>query len=151
MKKSTYKVIIIVLIFLTVVIGNFSYVYGGNYSVGEIFTDAQDFVQSGNSVGEMIDRDALHKTSNFIYKILFSIGLVVAIAVGMYLGIHFMVASAEDKADVKKGLIAYCAGCLVLFGAFGIWKLVISTAKTITTVETSSESSGTGGGSASSD
>lgn len=143
MKKSTYKIITIILIFLTLVIGNFSYVYAGSYSVGNIFKDAQDFVHSGNEPSTMIDTEALQDTSEFIYKILFSIGLVVAIAVGMYLGIQFMVASAEDKAEVKKGLIAYCAGCLVLFGAFGIWKLVINTVKNVTTVTTQS-SSGSG-------
>lgn len=145
MRKSTYKIITIILVFLTLVIGNFSYVYAGSYSVGNIFKDAQDFVSSGEDPHEMIDTDALKDTSKFIYKILFSIGLVVAIAVGMYLGIQFMVASAEDKAEVKKGLIAYCAGCLVLFGAFGIWKLVINTMKNVTT--TTESSSGSGGGS----
>ncbi|MCI8481836.1 MAG: hypothetical protein HFJ27_01800 [Clostridia bacterium] len=45
--------------------------------------------------------------------------------IGMYLGIKFMISSAEDKAKVKEALIPYIAGCVVVFGAFTIWRLVI--------------------------
>ena len=60
----------------------------------------------------------------FVY-ILLGIGIALALMIGMYLGIKFMISSAEDKAKVKEALIPYIAGCVVVFGAFTIWRLVI--------------------------
>ena len=37
-----------------------------------------------------------------------------------------MTGSASEKAQVKETLIPYVVGCVVVFGAFGIWKLVIN-------------------------
>ena len=36
-----------------------------------------------------------------------------------------MLAGVDGKADVKKALIVYVVGCIAIFGAFGVWKLVI--------------------------
>ena len=43
----------------------------------------------------------------------------------MVLGIKFMAASAEDKAKIKESMIPYVVGCIVIYGAFFIWKLAI--------------------------
>lgn len=94
------------------------------YSIANIFTDAKNFVSIGNNVEATIDSQALQDTSSFIYKLLLAIGIVVAIIVGIILGMQLMIASAEDKAKVKEALVAYAISCFVLFGAFGIWKLV---------------------------
>lgn len=37
-----------------------------------------------------------------------------------------MVGSVEQKAKVKDSLLPYIIGCIVIFGAFGIWKLVLT-------------------------
>ena len=60
-----------------------------------------------------------------LYNILLTIGIVLAVLGGIYLGIKFMMSSAEGKAQVKESLIPYIAGCVVIFGAFIIWKLAI--------------------------
>ena len=36
-----------------------------------------------------------------------------------------MLSSVEGKADVKKALVVYVIGCIAIFGAFGIWKLLL--------------------------
>lgn len=66
--------------------------------------------------------------------------------VGTVLGIQFMVASAEDKAEVKKALVPYVIGCIVIFGAFTIWSIAVNIGQDIT-----SGSSGASGSSGSSD
>lgn len=63
---------------------------------------------------------------NSIYDILFPLGVVITVIVGGALGIKFMMASAEDKAKIKESMIPYVVGCIVIYGAFGIWKLVIT-------------------------
>ena len=37
-----------------------------------------------------------------------------------------MAGSVEQKAKVKDSLVPYIVGCIVIFGGFGIWKLVLT-------------------------
>ncbi len=47
--------------------------------------------------------------------------------VGVVLGIQFITGSVETKAKVKESFNTICSRlCVVIFGAFGIWKLVIT-------------------------
>jgi hypothetical protein len=62
---------------------------------------------------------------NDLYNVVFPLGVVTTVIVGVVLGIKFMAASAEDKAKVKESMIPYVVGCVVIYGAFGIWKLCI--------------------------
>lgn len=80
----------------------------------------------GESVSNTIKESQLKETSNFIFKLLMAIGIVVMLLVGTIIGIQFMVASAEDKAKVKEALIPYVIGCGVIFGAFTIWSIAVN-------------------------
>lgn len=87
--------------------------------------DADNFLESaGNSI--TVDKDQLTSVSDEIYNTLTSIGMIVAVIVGMILGITYMMTGAVDKAKVKESIMPYLLGCIVIFGAFGIWKLVIN-------------------------
>lgn len=87
--------------------------------------DADNFFESaGNSI--TVDKDQLTSASDEIYNTLTSIGMIVAVIVGMILGITYMMTGAVDKAKVKESIMPYLLGCIVIFGAFGIWKLVIN-------------------------
>lgn len=88
------------------------------------FSDAKDFIKEGEKKAT-VDQEELHKTSNTLYNILLAAGIVSSIVVGMILGIKYMMGSVEEKADLKQLLVAYAVGCIVIFGAFGIWKLVV--------------------------
>lgn len=63
---------------------------------------------------------------NDIYNILFPLAVAITVIMAGVLGIQFMMASAEDKAKVKESMVPYVAGCIVIYGAFGIWKLAIT-------------------------
>ena len=52
--------------------------------------------------------------------------LIALLTIGIILGIQFMTGSVEQKAKVKDALVPYIAGCIIIFGAFGIWKLVVT-------------------------
>lgn len=49
-----------------------------------------------------------------------------AVVIAMILGIQFMVASASEKAKVKEAIIPFVVGCIVVFGAFTIWKIAVN-------------------------
>lgn len=100
-------------------------VSAGNASstLDDMIADADNFV--ANSKSDSIDSKSLQDFSSTIYNIALQIGIGVAVVVGLALGIQFMLAGVDGKADVKKALIVYVVGCIAIFGAFGVWKLVI--------------------------
>lgn len=97
----------------------------GSHTVDEIIGEGNSFIDSGKSQPSKIDNANLKKASDTLYNILLSLGIVIAVAVGVYLGAKFMMASTGEKAQVKESLVPYIAGCVVVFGAFIIWKLAI--------------------------
>lgn len=81
--------------------------------------------KADGSVG--IDKGRIKEASDDIYNILTSVGMIISVVVGIILGIVYMMTSAIDKAKVKETLIPYVIGSFIIFGAFGIWKIVINT------------------------
>ncbi len=95
-----------------------------SHTLDEILDEGDNFLSKGD--GDKIDASNLKDASNTLYNILLIIGISLAVAIGMYLGIKFMLSSVEDRAKVKESLVPYIAGCIVIFGAFVIWKLAIT-------------------------
>lgn len=111
-----------------------------NTVYGDWVSDAQSFLDSSKDKGDKdgdgnrdetigigINQAMLKGASDDIYNMATSIGMIISVVVGLILGITFMVASANDKAKVKEALIPYVVGCIIIFGAFGIWKIIINT------------------------
>jgi len=122
------KKIILVLIFSIISCIIFtSTVYAS--SPDDLITSADEFLKTGKD--DAISLDNLKTTSNYIYNTLLVIAVAVAVIVGAYLGIKFMLESAEDKAKIKESLIPFIVGCFVIFGAFGIWKIAVSVGTSI--------------------
>lgn len=93
-------------------------------NLDDMMGDADDFINSGGAI--QYKQSALQDFSANFYNIMLTVGVAVAVIVGGVLGIKFMTSSVEGKADVKKMLIAYAVGCVIIFGGFGIWKLVVT-------------------------
>ena len=121
--KTTKKVfaIFLALIFL-VTIPN----YVSASSLSDIWDGADDFMHSGRpGLDETIDDTKLETMSDILYNVLLAVAIVVAVIMGLFIGIRFITGSVDQKAKIKETLIIYIVGCVVAFGAFGIWKLVI--------------------------
>ena len=98
-------------------------------SMDDIFTGADEFLEKGGGqarVSTTIDDQVLGDTSDFLYNVLLGLGMIIAVVVGMVLGIKYMMATSEDKAEIKQTLPAYIVACVIVFGAFAIWKLVVN-------------------------
>ena len=93
-------------------------------TIDKILDAANDFVNPQDKE-QLIDETTFQKGIKNIYNIFFAIGLVATVVVGMILGIKFITASVEGKAEVKQQLAVYAVGCAIIFGAFGIWRIVI--------------------------
>lgn len=94
-------------------------------TISNIIQGADGFITNGSSF-DMIAGDKIKNLSDIIYNVLLILGTVIAVIVGSVLGIQFITGSVEQKAKVKDSLIPFVIGCVVIFGAFGIWKLVIT-------------------------
>lgn len=89
-----------------------------------IIDSADSFINSGED--NKVSEKSLENLSNSIYSTLLIVGVIVAVIIGAILGIKFMTGSVEQQADVKKLLVPYIVGCVVVFGAFGIWKIAVT-------------------------
>ena len=116
------KIIILQLIIMCFLINLFSMPCNAA-SLDDTLTGADDFVTKGFSTD--MDKSQLHSASNYIYNALLGVGIVVAVIVGMILGIKYMTSDSEEKAAVKETLVTYLIACCVIFGAFTIWKIVV--------------------------
>lgn len=90
----------------------------------DMISDGDKFLTAGNE--NTIEADSLKDLSGRIYNILLEIGVGLSVIIGIILGIKFMLSGVEEKAEVKKMVWVYVVGCVVTFGSFGIWKLVVS-------------------------
>lgn len=99
-------------------------------AIDDIVTGADNFINKGVQ-HEPIDVNDLQPMSDTIYNILLVMAIIIAVIVGSVIGIKFMTGSVAEKAQVKETLIPYVAGCVVIFGAFGIWKLIIEIMKAV--------------------
>ena len=93
-------------------------------SIDDLISDADDFVSVGDS--EKIKQSSLQDFSNVMYNILLTIGIVVAVIVGAIIGVKLMSSGIDTKVEAKRLLIPYVFGCLAVFGAFAIWKIVVT-------------------------
>lgn len=119
-KKLLINIMVIFIILFNLFIPN---AYAG--PLQDIMNRAEGFVNNGENGGNVINNDALKEGSKTLYNVLLVIGIAVAFIWGIVLGIQFITGSLGEKADVKKNLIVYLVGCVIIFGAFGIWKLLL--------------------------
>lgn len=120
MKK--YKKIIVFILIILVSITITTKVYG--FSIDKIIADAEEFLGIG-MLDSTVNEGKLQQSTKEIYGVVYSIALVIMIGVGMILGIKFIMATVEEKAKIKELLIPYVCGVIVIFGTFGIWKMVV--------------------------
>lgn len=125
------SIVFIIFILIIVCMPSFSYA-ADDASMGQIVADSGNFVQDGlkNQSNAMIDNQVIKDITSPIYNILLAIGIGVALIFATILGIKFVTGSVEDKANVKDQLLPFGVGCIVVFGAFSIWKIVVTIVNT---------------------
>jgi beta-lactamase regulating signal transducer with metallopeptidase domain len=117
MKNIFFKITIFSIILLALLTVN-------SFAISNIIEGAENFVSGANS--STISTANLKTVSETIYNILLAIGVVTSVIIASVLGIKFMTGGIAEQAKVKESLIPFVAGCVVIFGAFGIWKIIIT-------------------------
>lgn len=98
----------------------------------DMITDAEEFENGkGAEVGEsnstifQLNQGKLQSFSSGLFSVLIIAATAVTVVVGIVLGIKYMIGSVEEKAEYKKLLLPYVAGCVAIYGALGIWKMLV--------------------------
>lgn len=99
-----------------------------SYSVNALtLSDMEDKANAFISAGEGTSIDYGKVTKEFVDlgKILTMIGIGVMVAVTTYMGIKYLTAGPEAQAKLKVQLIGLVVSGIVIFGAYGIWSIVL--------------------------
>lgn len=132
MKNKFIFTMIFVVLLTSIFIDNI--VYAENSGLSQIISGGDEFMEKGSKNSEIIfDKEKMKNTSNTIANILIAIGTVIAVIVSSILGIKFMIGSVEEKAQIKEALVPFVIGCIVIFGAFTIWKIFVNIGNGIVT------------------
>lgn len=123
MKYKRIKIIIILFLIIAFVGIFTNKVFASGLS--EVLSGGKSFISSGSS-GATVNDKLLQETSSQIYNILLTLGVIIELAVGVVIGIKLMTSEAENKAEAKKSLVVFVVGSVVVFGAFGIWKVLVT-------------------------
>lgn len=118
---------IILFMILVVCIINIYTCVQADTSIMDSMSGADSFISAGqNSNMIVVDKAELKGASDSIFNILLLAGMIIAVILSSILGIKFMMGSVEEKAQVKETLIPFVIGCIVIFGAFTIWKIFVT-------------------------
>lgn len=93
-----------------------------------------DFPDPGDS-----NIDAIDKLTNNVWGTVLTIAQILAFAAIIFAGVRYMFASADQKADIKKGLIYLVIGAILVFAASTLVKVIVNTAEQVSKDATSSK------------
>ena len=93
------------------------------FDTGTIMNGGDAFLNNAEN-REIFNADNERSAVDQIYYVMLTIGIVLAVVIGIILGIQFITTGAAGQAKVKEKLIPFAVGAFVVFGAFGIWRLV---------------------------
>lgn len=91
-----------------------------------VFADAQSAVSSFNgSVAKVSEADAMSKKIiGTILSVVRTIAAAVAIVILVVIACKYLLASAGDRADIKKYAVNYIIGAIIMFSASGLMGII---------------------------
>ncbi len=92
-------------------------------TIDTTMTEADQFIDL--SQNNKIDQSKLAKIVKSLYNALLAVAIVAAVIIGTYMAVKLITSSVEGQAKIKEMFIPYIIGCVVAFGAFGIWALAM--------------------------
>lgn len=117
MRRKVMRFVILIIVFLLIL-----------SIIGSIFpseSSAMSETIKQNFSGGIADtgRTAIAQIISSVLGVTRLIGAAVAIIILMTIGAKYIIASAGDRADIKKYAINYIIGAIILFGASGLLTL----------------------------
>lgn len=125
MKIKGKITIILIILMLIVSLFNLNIAKADDVTVEDIKGGVSNFMQAGQSQNNPLNQEGLQNVSDVVYNVLLAVGIIAAVIVGLIIGIKYMMGSVAQKAETKELLAPYIVGCVIIFGAFAIWKIVV--------------------------
>ena len=88
-------------------------------------------MQLPDGQGADVDTDGINSVANNVIQILKVVGAAIAVIVLLIMGIKYLMASVEEKADFKKAMIPYVVGAILVFAAPWIAGFILDLAASI--------------------
>ena len=121
------KAFIVISLFFTIItIFNCNYYKVEALTLKEMQNETQNFMTTGKDEAGKIKSEGLFDDLKDMGAILTTIGGGVMVAVTLYMGIKFIIATPEAQAKLKQQLIGLLVSGIVIFGAYFIWKIVVN-------------------------
>lgn len=111
-----------------------TYAYDGGSEVEAfVFTSAlRDWIfYSDEAQNYDEDTTSLMPKVNVVLTIITNIGMVVSVLMSAFMGIKYMLGSVEEQVELKKDLIPYLVGAILLFGISAIVKVMLEIGQSI--------------------
>lgn len=129
MKKSTIKLLAVILVALILVASVYTIV---NASTPTKATDVSAYTMFQNASDSTGASGTANKIIGSLITVIQIIGVGVAIIMLVVLAIKYISAAPGDKAEIKKHAVVYVVGAIVLFAASGILGIIKQFAATFT-------------------
>ena len=94
-------------------------------SVDTMMSQAQSFIDSGEDQAKDINIEGITEAFIPLGQLLTSVGAGVMVAVTTYMGIKYITSGPDAQAKLKQQLIGVIVSGVVIFGAYGIWSIVV--------------------------
>jgi len=117
LKKITKKIVcifILIIIFFTLI--NSCRAAWGDQAINIITEEHDDLTNTSNTARKVLGNIAI------VTRI---VGVTVGMVMLMAIGMKYMAAAPGEKADLKKSLIPYVVGAVIVFAASGIVSIII--------------------------
>lgn len=119
--RKITKILILIMLILTL-FGFCSKVCG--FSLDDIFKSGKEFIDKGSQDPQITTNDAI-KAFIPVGVTLVGIATIVLVIVGLIMGVKYMIAGANEKAQLKQKLIYFVISVVLVYGASGIFAIVI--------------------------
>lgn len=123
--KKTITIILIMISFIFFINTNITYATNDTDPNPGIFQLAKNWLKLGKEQQNESGARTSWETFNDLAGIVWGAGVCIVLAAGMTLGIKYMFASVEAKAEIKQGLQPLIIGAVIIIGALTIWKFAV--------------------------
>lgn len=122
------KKLIIAVVLICCIMALFNVRFNEVKAADEFETQADDFIKKGHDqyIQKNVEIDKITDEFIDLGQILSYIGAGVMVAVTAYLGVQYIISPPDKQGALKEKLVGLVVSGIVIFGAYAIWKLVIS-------------------------
>ncbi len=93
--------------------------------LGTIKNQADGFIDKGQAGATITQKEAVQNLIP-VGRVLVQIATIVLVIVGLIIGLKYMMSGADEKAKMKEKLIWYVISIVLVYGAVGIFNIVIN-------------------------